>query len=205
MGLAKAGKPASRSHRAPRAVYGAGTLATATATAPRRKPRTALVLSGGGSRGAYEAGVLSWIFENVYPRLGAGFEFDLVSGTSVGAIHAAYVAASAGLPPAERAKALIETWTTMRFDSVLRLTWRDFVGIPLRGLGLGPTRARGGDDRGEARGGLVDIAPLEALVRERIPWNRLRANLAAGTKPRRGEPDPQSRLRSASPTSNGRR
>lgn len=162
-------------------MYGAGTLAIAASTAPPRKPRTALVLSGGGSRGAYEAGVLSWIFENVYPRLGAGFEFDLVSGTSVGAIHAAYVAASAGLPPAERAKALVETWTTMRFDSVLRLTWRDFVGIPLRGLGLGPTRARGGNDRDEVRGGLVDIAPLEALVRERIPWSRLRANLAAGT------------------------
>lgn len=152
----------------------------ATAPAPRR-PRTALVLSGGGSRGAYEAGVLSWMFENIYPKLGERFEFDMVSGTSVGAIHAAYVACTAGLDTVERAKALIDTWSTMRFDNVLQLTWRDFVGIPLRGLGFGKVRMRGGDDRAESKGGLVDIAPLEALVRERIPWKRLRANLEAGT------------------------
>lgn len=152
----------------------------ATAPAPRR-PRTALVLSGGGSRGAYEAGVLSWMFENIYPKLGERFEFDMVSGTSVGAIHAAYVACTAGLDTVERAKALVDTWSTMRFDNVLQLTWRDFVGIPLRGLGFGKVRMRGGDDRAESKGGLVDIAPLEALVRERIPWKRLRANLEAGT------------------------
>jgi NTE family protein len=145
-----------------------------------RRPRTALVLSGGGSRGAYEAGVLSWLFENIYPKLGSDFEFDLVSGTSVGAIHGAYVAASAGMDPLERAKALVDTWRTMRFDNVLQLTWRDFVGIPLRGLGLGKVRMRGGEDRAESKGGLVDIAPLEELVRTRIPWRRLRANLEAG-------------------------
>ena len=53
------------------------------------------MLSGGGARGAYEAGVLSYLFEDIYPGLGPGFEFDVVSGTSVGAIHAAYLAASA--------------------------------------------------------------------------------------------------------------
>lgn len=147
--------------------------------APAR-PRTALVLSGGGSRGAYEAGVLSWLFENIYPKLGDAFEFDVVSGTSVGAIHGAYVAASAGMKPLERAQALLDTWRTMQFDNVMQLTWRDFVGIPLRGLGFGSVRTRGGADRAEAKGGLVDIAPLEDLVRKRIPWKRLRANLEAG-------------------------
>ena len=61
------------------------------------KRRTAIVLSGGGARGAYEAGVLSYLFEEIYPRLPTGFEFDIVSGTSVGAIHAGYIAASAQL------------------------------------------------------------------------------------------------------------
>ena len=138
------------------------------------------MLSGGGSRGAYEAGVLSWLFENAYPKLGANFEFDIVSGTSVGAIHAAYVACSSGMKPMERSKSLIDTWKTMRFDNVLRLSWRDFVGIPLRGLGLGRPRVRGGEAAPVSKGGLVDIGPLEELVRTRIPWHRLRANLAAG-------------------------
>jgi NTE family protein len=147
----------------------------ASLSARPAKKRIALVLSGGGSRGAYEAGVLSWLFENVYPKLGERFEFDIVSGTSVGAIHAAYVAATSGVNPPARSKALIDTWRNMRFDNVLQLTWRDFVGIPLRGFGLGRPRARG-----EAMGGLVDIAPLEHLVRSRIPWKNLRANLEAG-------------------------
>lgn len=139
-----------------------------------------MVLSGGGSRGAYEAGVLSWMFENVYPRLGEHFEFDVISGTSVGAIHSAYVASSNGMPPLERSRMLVDTWKEMRFDKVLRLSWRDFVGIPLRGLGFGQPRERGSGEVAESKGGLVDIAPLEELTRTRIPWHRLRANLAAG-------------------------
>jgi len=147
---------------------------------PRRKQRVALVLSGGGSRGAYEAGVLSWLFEHVYPKLGDQFEFDIVSGTSVGAIHAAYVAASSGVDPADRSKNLVETWKNMRFDNVMRLSWRDMVGIPLRGLGFGRPKSHGGASGDESRGGLVDIAPLEDLVRTRIPWQRLRENLKQG-------------------------
>ena len=147
---------------------------------PENKQRIALVLSGGGSRGAYEAGVLSWLFENVYPKLREHFEFDIVSGTSVGAIHAAYVACSAGMKPVERARGLVETWTNMRFDNVLRVSWMDLVGIPLRSMGFGRPQVRGTDAAPVVIGGLVDIAPLEELVRTRIPWRHLRANLEAG-------------------------
>ena len=49
--------------------------------------RTAIVLSGGGARGAYEAGVLSFIFQDVARRLGRSPRFDIITGTSVGAIH----------------------------------------------------------------------------------------------------------------------
>jgi NTE family protein len=146
----------------------------------QRRRRAALVLSGGGARGAYEAGVLSYLHEHVYPALPPGFEFDLVSGTSVGAIHAAYVAATADLRGSERTRALLEVWRRMRVRDVLQLSARDLLGVPLRALGL--TRlARG--RRGakpEALGGLVDLTPLERLVEQRIPWGRLRANLAAG-------------------------
>jgi len=83
--------------------------------------RVALVLSGGGARGAYEAGVLSYLLEHVYPKLPPGFEFDIVSGTSVGAIHAAFVAASAHMEPAARARALRETWEDMTLDHVMRV------------------------------------------------------------------------------------
>jgi NTE family protein len=143
--------------------------------------RVALVLSGGGARGAYEAGVLSYLFERVYPRLPRGFEFDIVSGTSVGAIHAGFVAASADLEPAARAKALVDTWAGMELDHVMRLSTGEFLGVPLRALGMGRARPRrGGSGLTDVIGGLVDISPLEKLVEERIPWKGLRGNLAAG-------------------------
>jgi NTE family protein len=141
--------------------------------------RVALVLSGGGARGAYEAGVLSYLLEHIYPKLPPGFEFDIVSGTSVGAIHAAFVASSAHLEPAVRAQALRETWEDMALDHVMRVRALDIAAIPFRALGL-DTLMRGRDEHPEVLGGLVDISPLERLVAARIPWSSLRENLDQG-------------------------
>jgi NTE family protein len=147
-------------------------------TVPRR---IAIVLSGGGARGAYEAGVLSYLFEEIYPRLPAAFEFDIVSGTSVGAIHAGYVAASAQLDSRARATGLIDTWRGMALEDVLRLSPTDLVGMPLRALGVESLiRGRNSSGAPDVIGGLVDISPLERLVEQRIPWHRLRANIEAG-------------------------
>ncbi len=150
-----------------------------TESTPIRR-RVGIVLSGGGARGAYEAGVLAHLFEEVYPQLPAGFEFDVVSGTSVGALHAAYLAASAHFDAGPRADRLDETWREMRVGDVLRVSAGDLLGVPLRALGVSrlARRLRAG---AEVIGGLVDIAPLERLVDERIPWEHLRANLARST------------------------
>jgi NTE family protein len=144
-------------------------------------PRTGLVLSGGGARGAYEAGVLCHLFEHVLPRLAPGRDFDVASGTSVGAIHAAYAMASAGAAPAERARRLEATWREMRVEAVVRLGLRDLVGVPLRALGVTRLVREPTDGEGaEVIGGLVDVAPLERIVHERIPWQTLPDNLARG-------------------------
>jgi predicted acylesterase/phospholipase RssA len=58
---------------------------------PIKPSRRALVLSGGGARGAYEAGVLARLYENVETD---GPPFDIVCGTSAGAINAAFAARS---------------------------------------------------------------------------------------------------------------
>jgi NTE family protein len=148
-------------------------------TTSARPLRTGIVFAGGGAHGAYEAGVLSYLFENVYPRL-EGFEFDVVAGTSVGAIHAGYLAATAHAAPSARAKALADIWTSMTLDHVLRVTPRDLVGVPLRALGIEQLiRREGGEGRG-LLGGLVDLTPLEELVKQRIPWTHLHANVSRG-------------------------
>jgi len=145
------------------------------------RQRTALVLAGGGARGAYEAGVLAALYEHVLPRLPPGFEFDVISGTSVGAIHAAFAAASSDVEPRLRAHVLERTWAEMDLGDVLDLKASDLFAIPLRALGLRASRRRsGGTAREEVIGGLVDVAPLEHLVAERIPWAGLPGNLARG-------------------------
>jgi NTE family protein len=56
------------------------------------QPRRALVLQGGGSLGAYEAGVFKAIYQHLVEQEGENPEnnlFDIVAGTSIGAINAA--------------------------------------------------------------------------------------------------------------------
>ena len=58
------------------------------------KPRRALVLQGGGSLGAYEAGVFKAIYEHLIEEEEENPEknlFDIVAGTSIGAILVSYV------------------------------------------------------------------------------------------------------------------
>ena len=55
----------------------------------------AVVLSGGGARGAYGAGVLRFVFEDLQRSLGRIAPPEIALGTSVGAIHACYLAATA--------------------------------------------------------------------------------------------------------------
>src|SRR5512134_3718651 len=101
---------------------------------PPARRRVGLVLSGGGARGAYEVGVLAHLFEHVLPKLPPDFDFDVVSGTSVGAIHASYVVATSHWDAAQRARRLDDTWKNMEVAQVVRLGVGDLFGVPLRAL-----------------------------------------------------------------------
>src|SRR4051794_27040426 len=63
-----------------------------------RRVTVALVLAGGGARGAYEAGALSVLLPALEAR---GERPVIVVGTSVGALNATFVAATAHLPAAD--------------------------------------------------------------------------------------------------------
>jgi NTE family protein len=86
------------------------------------KPRRALVLSGGGSKGAFEVGVLQRLMGDEQ------IDYDLLCGTSVGAINAAYVAQTPLGQPREAATKLRALWDTVTTDKVRR-NW-----FPLREL-----------------------------------------------------------------------
>ncbi len=136
-----------------------------------QRPCTALVLSGGGARGAYEVGVLRYVRE----RLDIDTRFDVITGTSVGAINGAYLAATADRPKAQ-GRALQRVWSSLTFEGVYQFGWRQLRSLPQVMFGkLLPKTPHGG-----SVGGLVDISSLERLVREQIPWHRITENLAAG-------------------------
>jgi NTE family protein len=142
-------------------------------------PRFALVLSGGGARGAYEAGVLSYVLDDVAARLGRPVRFQILTGTSVGAIHACYVAAAQGREGCGRR--LLDIWRNLHLAGVYRVGVGDVVRIPLRILGLlRPRKAPPEEGIPERLQGLFDTLPLERLVRERIPWADLRRNVDSG-------------------------
>lgn len=142
--------------------------------------RRALVLSGGGARGAYEAGVLRYLFEELPKHLGHAPEIDIVTGTSVGAIHACFVAATAHLG-AERAQRLRHVWDGLEADVLFGSATRELLRLPRRLLGLLRTpQSLRGDAAPDRLFGLLDTRKLEALVHAEIPWRRIRANLREG-------------------------
>ncbi len=73
---------------------------------PTKRPentRIALIVQGGGSMGAYQAGVYQALEEH-------GFAPDWIAGASIGFINGAIIA---GNPPGERIARLKECWQTV--------------------------------------------------------------------------------------------
>ena len=131
----------------------------------------AVVVAGGGARGAYEAGALSVLL----PALEAdGSRPQLCVGTSAGAVNAVLLAATAHLPAQQSAAALLEVWRGIGVPDVFR---------PL--LRTGPVSL--GRWAGQLLGvpgvrlhGLVDTAPLAATAQRVVDWPQLRRNLDGG-------------------------
>lgn len=140
-------------------------------------PRTALVLSGGGARGAYEAGVLRYLRGDLAAALGAQPRIDLVSGTSIGAVNACFFASNAH-DPARQGEALVEVWRSLRLEEVFHWSALRLVALPLYVLRqLRATRMR------QVSWRLSDFLWPQALarvVRERIDWPRLHRNVRDG-------------------------
>ena len=131
----------------------AGTVPQAQAKAATA-PRRALVLSGGGSWGAYEAGAIAGLVE-----AGQLDAYDVVCGTSIGTLNAAMVATGQGA----QVRVL---WATLAKLNILRAK-REFAAIDQSGMS--PARAIAalrflyGAVRGKVTG-LIDPAPMHDLI-----------------------------------------
>jgi NTE family protein len=142
--------------------------------------RVGLVLSGGGARGAYEAGILSYLFLDLPARLGRAVHFDIVTGTSVGGIHACYVAAGQQEP--QTFARLLDIWRSLSLDRVFRVGAADLVRVPWQLLGFSVNRPLlpATHDLPQRLPGLFDTSWLESIVLENISWESIRGNIDAG-------------------------
>ena len=145
-----------------------------------RRPVRAIVLSGGGARGAYEAGVLRYLLDELPKRLGRQPRFDVICGTSVGAIHACFLAATAHQSEGRGAR-LAKVWQGFRLAEVLPVSTSDLFRLPRRLLGLGRVAAELRSGGLPARlYGLLDTTSLESVVKSAVPWRNIRTNLRDG-------------------------
>lgn len=143
-------------------------------------PKRAVVLSGGGARGAYEAGALRFILDELPRRTGVMPDFEIVCGTSVGAIHACFLAATAD-ETENRGDRLVEIWNRMKVHEIFKFTTRDFFRLPRRMLGVKRVAQQLRDgQRPDRLYGLLDTEPLERLVLNAIPWRGIRRNVRSG-------------------------
>jgi len=142
--------------------------------------KRAIVLAGGGARGAYEAGVLRFLLEELPRRMGHPPKFDIVCGTSVGAIHACFLGATAEQGTG-RGMRLLQLWEHLKVDEVFRFSSSSIISLPRKILGLRRVaqRLREGQ-RPDRLYGILDTEPLERLVLDSIPWRGIRRNLKAG-------------------------
>ena len=135
--------------------------------------RLGLVLTGGGARCAYQVGVLKALSEWL-PR-GAPVPFQILTGTSAGAVSAIVLASRAGDLRAAAA-GLEDVWADFEVSDVFRsdilsmlragLHW--LLAFVSSGLLLPPPRS------------LLDNSPLRALLERTVVFRGIRRSIAQG-------------------------
>ncbi|MBJ7519642.1 MAG: patatin-like phospholipase family protein [Solirubrobacteraceae bacterium] len=136
-------------------------------------PKVALVLPGGGARGAYEAGALSVLLPALEAR---GEKVSVICGTSVGAINAAAAASVVHRPMDEQVDHSLEHWRSLRKTDVIS---------PVLGPGLAVSAARGVAEAlgvpGVRLASLLDPRPMASSLEKWIDWMALHRNVRNGT------------------------
>jgi NTE family protein len=136
----------------------------------------ALTLTGGGARGAYQAGVLARIGEAL-----DDLQFGVITGVSAGAINAAFVANHRGTFGGA-ARELAQLWNKLSTEEVLRGTPVELARNVTR---WGVQLLSGGRETLPRVRGLLDTEPLRALLTrvlcdEEGELSGVRHNLAHG-------------------------
>ena len=129
-----------------------------------------LILSGGGARGAYEVGVLTYIADalpNLLRRV------RVITGSSVGAVNTIFLASHGATP--ESTHELARLWRSLTIDDMLSLSSMSALKL----LGAAPLRLLKIGLRSPATG-LLNAKGLWQKVSSQIRWGRIHSNVTGG-------------------------
>lgn len=133
----------------------------------------ALILSGGGARASYQAGVLHAV-SDILPDLHN--PFPIICGTSAGAINAAALAAHTG-DFRQSSSDLINTWRNLQIEQVFRTEWWSLVSNVGR---IGASLFHEGFNERRSLG-LLDNSPLRTLLADAIPFGNIAKRIDSGS------------------------
>lgn len=137
--------------------------------------RIGLILTGGGARAAYQIGVLKAIAESMPRR--AHSPFQIICGTSAGALNAAALAANAK-NFRKGVQYLDNTWKGFHANHIYRtdvigvfnnsILW--LVGMLFSAIGINKLN----------QVSLLDNSPLVELLEDMVPYEKIQENIDAG-------------------------
>ncbi|MBL7542404.1 MAG: patatin-like phospholipase family protein [Bdellovibrionaceae bacterium] len=133
----------------------------------------ALILSGGGARGAYQAGVVQGIYE-VLKSASIPMRIDHFSGVSAGAINASYLA-SLWEDKEIALKNLVDLWSQLKSSDIY---YTDAISLGKIGLKWVSDLSLGGATGTSKEGrALLDTEPLKHLLHSRLDMHKIGVNL----------------------------
>ena len=140
----------------------------------------ALVLAGGGARGAYEAGVIKYILEEIPKISETQTFFNIFSGTSIGALNSCFLASHADNPP-KAARELIDYWRSITIDKIIHFGYKELFNLFNTLVGGSGNESdshlhkRTGHAPHPPIAGIFNSVPLFEQMRQAIPWDRIQS------------------------------
>lgn len=140
-----------------------------------------LVLSAGGARAAYEAGVIHYIRSGL-PKSVATKAFEVLCGSSAGAINTVGIAAMAH-DPLYQGEHMRKLWLNLTQDNIYKRDFSTTAGFVMNSVtgilrnltSVSPFNL--GNKRGPHLSAFFDTAPLDEHLRRIIPFDQIQKNL----------------------------
>ncbi|MFV8259012.1 patatin-like phospholipase family protein [Bdellovibrio bacteriovorus] len=134
-----------------------------------------LVLSGGGARGAYQAGVINALAE-ISRQEGIAYPFSYYTGVSAGAINTAFLTTADNCHIGNATAKLTELWTGISAEQVYV---SDIFSLSKGGIQWLLDLSLGGMKKSSPHRSLLETKPLHELIRKNCDFNNIQKNIDA--------------------------